>query len=306
MLLTDSRGGSSGDQRSPGGRLGRALRLVLVVAGAGWALGASASPADPAEQAGPALAHLRTMPPIYRLVYTRTRTDERIDTAQQRLVTACMAKVGLTYTAPPPAKAGHAAEGPRPFGLESLDAPDADRARSVREEQRPDAVAYTRALYGDPEKRLSGRGERLSVSRPATGCLAEAEQRLLGDARQRWIQLRVLLFEAEQRSRDLLDQDSGFRAANAGWRRCMNRAGFTAPDPLRLLATLPAGTDVRTHPATRADTRCKASTGYLRIAYTRLAVVQTEVLGADPSIVRDWRGILARQDAAARAALGAG
>ncbi|MET8910357.1 hypothetical protein [Micromonospora sp. NPDC004551] len=304
MLLTGDGRGSSGGRRSPGGRLARTVLLVLLVANAGWALGASAAPADNADRPEPALAQLRTTPPIYRLVYTRSSADERIDTAQQRLVGLCMGRLGFTYTAPPPAAAGQPAEGPRPFGLESLDSPDTGEAPAVREEQRPDAAAYTRALYGDPKKRLVGRGKWLSASRPGAGCLAEAEQRLMGDARQRWIQLRVLLFEAEQRSRDLLDRDAEFQAANREWQRCMQRTGITASDPLRLLAALPAGSDVRTHPATRADTRCKTSTGYLRIAYTRLAVVQTEVLGADPSIVRDWRRILARQDAAARAALG--
>jgi hypothetical protein len=42
----------------------------------------------------------------------------------------------------------------------------------------------------------------------------------------------------------------------------------------------------------------------VRVSCSTLAAVQAGVLGADPSIVRDLRPILAHQDAAARAALG--
>jgi hypothetical protein len=313
VLLRDIVRGRSGDPRSPGGRAARIAIALLVVAGVAWALAAAAarrtSMADPpASVSQPAaMADLHKLPPIYPLVYTRTESDERIEAAQERLVTACMAKRGFSYDPGTPAKADEAADGPAPFGLESLEARGMDPDASLPPET-PGGKGkpYARALFGDPERRVTARGERTGFSRPATGCLAAAEQRLLGDARVRWMQLRVLLFEAEQESRRLLERDTAFRAATGRWRECMERAGFTVPDPLRLPETVPPETEIRTHPAARSDVRCKAETGYLTTAYTRLAAVQRRLLSEDPSVLADWKSLMRRQDTAARKVLGAG
>jgi hypothetical protein len=254
------------------------------------------------------LARLQARPPIYALVYTWTESGERIALAQQRLAKACMARLGFRYDPAAPAKSDAVAEDrPAPFGLESLDPPAADGpGASPSEAPAGTSQAYARALFGDPNRHVTAHGTRLRVSRPANGCLAEAEQRLLGNGRVRWIQLRILLFEMEGQSRQLLEHDPAFRAANSRWQQCMRNAGFDWPGPRQLLHSLPARTDIRTNPTTRADVQCKAKTGYLTTAYARLADVQRKRLAGDPTVLADWTSLLHRQDSAARAVLAAG
>lgn len=301
MLLNISVLGRSGDQRSPGGRA--KAGLLVLAASAAWALTGSAAESNADTWQAPPLAELRKLPPIHPLVYEQTATDERIEAAQRKLVGACMAERGFGYRPGVPATSS---AGPMPFGLESLDAaattlPDDELPAEVTGDE---AERYAQTLYGDPDARLTAQGSRMSVSRPETGCLAEAERRLLGDGRPRWMQLRVLLFEAEQEARYLVDQDPLFRAANARWAACMRGSGFPVPDPLELLESLPARTDLGAHPAARADVRCKQDVHYFHTAYARLAQMQRQVLAAEPAVLTDWERLMHRQATAADEVLG--
>jgi len=298
--LTDYPGGLPGDRKSPGsrpsqhGRLGLFAALVAAVAGL---LAASA----PVPQVASTPATRQDMPPIYALLDVRNDLDQRTAEAKRLLITACMAEQGFRYSdAGEDVADEEAGNGLRLFGLESLgDIED----RSLREPA-PRGEAYGRALFGDPDKRVVATGARVVVSRPATGCLAEAEYRLLGDLRLRRMQLRMVLFDAERDTREQLDGDAEFRAANERWRVCMKLAGFDAPDPMRLLAAVPGNSDLRSQPAVRADLRCKTETGYLRAAYDRLTVIQQAWLDGHPEVATDWNAIRNRQAAAARQVLG--
>nr|WSY54736.1 hypothetical protein OG999_34445 [Streptomyces sp. NBC_00886] len=46
--------------------------------------------------------------------------------------------------------------------------------------------------------------------------------------------------------------------------------------------------------------RCKSDTGYLRTAYTGLAVVQRARLDVHPAVLTTWRSLMQRQDGVAR------
>ncbi|MGH3995641.1 MAG: hypothetical protein ACRDSN_24630, partial [Pseudonocardiaceae bacterium] len=81
-------------------------------------------------------------------------------------------------------------------------------------------------------------------------------------------------------------------------------AGIDAPNPTALLRSLPDGTDVTTHPATRADVRCKHETGYLVTAYARLSTLQRSWMDAHRSVVDEWINLRLRQDTVARQVLG--
>jgi hypothetical protein len=279
------------------------LALAALIASAA-ACDTSRSPvgADQPSRPSAALAVLHKLPPIYALVYIPTAVDQRIALAEQRLTTACMAKRGFRYDPTPPAQTQDTVwAGPTPFGLETLD-PPATTGPTPAPSEPPESQReqYGRALSGDPQRRITARGARIRVSAPRDGCIAETQRRLRGSGRVRWMQLRVLLYEAEQDARQQLDRDPEFRAANARWQRCMHDAGFPWADPMQLLHALPADADIRTSPATRADVRCKDQTGYLTVAYTRLAAAQQKPLDKDPTLVRDWRSLLHRQDVAAR------
>lgn len=167
----------------------------------------------------------------------------------------------------------------------------------------PRGEEFNRALFGNPDQRLAARGAKLEVSRPATGCLAEADQRLLGKGRIRWMQLTVLLHEAEQTAREQLDQDPAFRELTARWQRCMNQAGFRARDPREIVGSLSAEVDLGAAPAAVADIRCKRETTFLAVAYTRLAQHQQDQLDREPRLARDWATLQERQDAVARRTL---
>lgn len=279
--------------------------VLMVVPGPGRTAattdsGASRAP-DPGMPRGPDAGQ----PPIYALVYSWTEAGERITLAQQQLITECMTARGFRYRPAAPATARDvAADRPTPFGLESLE--PRETGEPLSEDTRAGGEEYGRALYGPPEQRIRARGSRITVSGPAAGCLAEAENRLLGTNRQRWMQLRILLLEAEEESRRRLDDDPEFRAGTAQWRECMRQAGFDSADPRRLFDEMPPETDIGNEPAARADVACKTRTGYLAIAYARLTEMQRIRLAEDPSISADWHSLLAAQDAVARDVLDIG
>ena len=298
--LTEQPGGLPGDRKSPGSRPLRHGRLGLYAALVAAVVGLSAASA-PVSQVVAAPATRHGMPPIYALLDVRNDLDRRIAEAKRLLVTACMAEQGFRYTdAGEHVADEEAGNGLRLFGFEALD----DLEDRSPQEPAPQGEAYGRALFGDPDKRVVATGARVVVSRPATGCLAEAEYRLLGDLRLRRMQLRMQLFDAERDTGEQLHGDAEFRAANERWRACMKLNGFDAPDPMRLLAVLPDNADPRSHPAVQTDLRCKAETGYLRAAYDRLAVIQQTWLDRHPEVATDWNAIRNRQAAAARQVLG--
>ncbi|HEY0640835.1 MAG TPA: hypothetical protein VGD67_24655 [Pseudonocardiaceae bacterium] len=263
--------------------------MALAVAGAGVAglLTASAPPQEAAAQA-------RAVPPIHRLVYVITEADRRITEARHRLIAECVAAQGLAYTARAETVTGDQALAElRPFGLEHL---EGVTSTAVPPETPAADERLARALFGDPERRVVARGERLEVSLPAEGCQAEAENRLLGpENRVRATEVRLRLYDGEREAREQVDDDAALRRATAAWRSCLAGLGFDAPDPVRLLATLPPDADVRTHPATAADVRCKRRTGYLDVAYERLAARQQAWLDAHPGLADEWRALRHRQ-----------
>ncbi|MFJ8106577.1 hypothetical protein [Streptomyces sp. NPDC096132] len=298
--------------RGSRGRRVAALLLVLAVGATAWAFGTRAGGSEPgaAHAAAPSPAELDELgrkPPIYALVYSWGPEKERIATAQQRLITTCMARKGFTYRAAPVAAAGETdIPRPRPFGVETLETlePPADEATESLPPEQPRSEAFTRALFGDQDDTVSVKGRYVDVSQPSTGCQAEAEKRLLGDGRLRWLTLRLRLGEGEKESLSGLDRDRAFRTVTARWRSCMAHAGFEAESPVRLLKALPAGTEVRTHPAVRADVRCKADTDYLPTAYSRLAALQQRWLDAHPDVLADRTALFLRQQSAADRVLG--
>ncbi len=287
---------------SPGGRpslVRGGLFAVLVAAAVG--LVAASAPTQQVAAAAPTQGRGAGLPPIYGLLDGRNDVDRRIGEAERLLVTACMAEQGFRYSDAGEQVDGDGADsGLRLFGLESVD--DLD----VRPPEEPSSQgeAYGRALFGDPDKRIVATGARVAVSRPATGCLADAENRLLGDLRPRRMQLRMQLFDAERDTREQLDGDAKFRTANERWRACMALAGVDAQDPLQLLTDLAEGTGPRSNPAVLADLRCKTETDYLRTAYDRLAVIQQAWLDRHPDVAPEWNAIRDHQAAAASQVLG--
>ncbi|MDX3229192.1 hypothetical protein [Streptomyces sp. ME19-01-6] len=289
-----------GDTRARRVPRGLVVALVLVTTlAAGVLTGCSRGTAPPPEPP-PSLAELKARLPLYRFLYALTADDVRVSEARQRLIAACMDRHGFRYTPPPaPRTSDHATSYPAPFGLEPADlVPPA-----VPEE--PRGEAYVRALYGDPDKRISATDRTLRVTRPATGCQADAEERLLSDGRVRWLTLRLRLDDGEKQSRGAIGQSVEFRAVGDRWQRCMRQAGFDDSDPVALQRDLPAEADARTGPRARADLRCKESTGYLTTAYTVLGAAQRAWLTEHPTVERDWTALRDRQIRAAHDALGA-
>ncbi|AJF64941.1 hypothetical protein [Streptomyces vietnamensis] len=252
-------------------------------------------------------AELHRRPPVTELLFT---PNDRSHEAQRQFAITCMAKRGYRYA---PVGAAEAAEGgdqlPQPFGLESA-SPAPEAAPPVTEAPpkpgSPESTeAYARALFGDQSKRVTAKGIRMSVSRPGNGCLAEAEKRVLGDGRMRWLQVRIMLFEAQEQARKDVEKDPAFKAVTARWRTCMDRAGFTEPDPARLLASLRTPGARASSTALATDLRCKDETGYLDTAYTRLAAVQQRWLDRNPAVARDWKTLTDRQERESREVLSA-
>ncbi|WP_190035450.1 hypothetical protein [Streptomyces fructofermentans] len=281
--------------------------LTATVGATTWALAdARARNPEPRPHRPPspaALAEQGLRPPIYAQLYAWTRSGEQIATAQQQVLVSCMAERGFTIEPAPVAKAGDAAVSrPTPFGLETLEEIGADSQRQAPPEQ-PQGEAFNRALYGRPGHEISVKGKLLKVSMPAGGCQAEAEKHMLGDGRVRWTELRMQLNEGEQTAFRWLKRDSHFREANEGWRQCMLTNRVQAKDPLDLIRALPPDTDIRTHPATKADVHCKQETGYLRTAYARLAVMQQRWLDDHPDVLKDRTALRDRQLTIARQVL---
>ena len=276
------------------------LALVLMVAGGAWAFAdRSGEPVSAARQQAATADELSARLPLYRLLHAPTDAQWRIDEAQRQLTIACMTKLGFRYgPAPAPKPSGTDAEHPTPFGLETL-TPAGTSAAEDGPSEVPQSKAFARALYGDPDKLISAHGKLIKVSRPADGCQAEAEKRLLGDERLQWLQLDIQLGEGEQEARKQLNNDPAFRAANARWAQCMHEAGFQQKDPLSLLYGLPRDTDLSTNSAAHADVRCKADTDYLRVSYTRLNAVQQTWLAKHASTLTAWNSLQRRQNAAA-------
>jgi len=177
--------------------------VVLVVLTA--FLSASAAPVAATGQAG-----ARVIPPMFRMLYLPDDQDRQITEARAALVTRCMASHGYNYSAQvDDITEDEALAALRPFGLESLE--------NLTTEPLPPEPShdedYARALFGDPGQRVRARGERLGMSLPANGCQADAERRLLGDQRERGLELRLRIYDGERDAREQLDQDEAFLAA---------------------------------------------------------------------------------------------
>ncbi|MFJ9629636.1 hypothetical protein ACIRU8_18195 [Streptomyces sp. NPDC101175] len=286
--------------------IGAAVLVLLLVAGVtAWALTSRTASAPPG-RSDPSLAGLAERLPFFGLLYEQSTAEIQVAEAQRQLAIDCMARQGFTYRPVQVAGATGTAEAqPAPFGLESLTPPQPASSSPAPAEESP-SPAFTRALFGDPAKRISAKGTTIRVSRPADGCLAEAEIRLLGADRLRWLQLRVQLGDGEQAARQQLAQDPRFRAATERWRQCMRTAGYDQKDPVTLLYGLPRGTDPARNPLTRADVRCKEDTGYLTTAYGRLEAAQQNWLDRHASLLSQWDALQLRRENAARKVLKAG
>ncbi|HEU5472931.1 MAG TPA: hypothetical protein VFV67_19985 [Actinophytocola sp.] len=284
--------------RSGGSPPGRHVRAIAATLAAGLtALLLSGS----APHVATGQADTRVVPPMYRMMYVPDDQDRRISEAREVLVTNCMAAHGLSYaTHVEDITEAEALAALQPFGLESLDdlTTEPAPAEPVHSEE------YARVLFGDPDQRMVARGERLEISSPGTGCLADAEYRLLGDQRQRASELRLRLYDGERDARERLDRDPAFLAATQRWRTCVNRFGIDAANPGDLLDKLPDDVVAATDPALRADLRCKRETGYLDTAYARLAELQDDWLTAHADLTGEWLALRQRQDHVARQVLG--
>ncbi|MET9463075.1 hypothetical protein ABZY05_50385 [Streptomyces canus] len=277
-----------------------AVVLILAVALTAWVVHGRSSPATRPTTTGSADVDadaLNRRLPFQRLLYLPSAAILRVQRAEQRLTVACMRRHGFTFK---PATSAASDEHPTPFGLESL-APQPPAASVPPERSRGEA--FTRALYGDPDKRISAKGTMFKISRPADGCQAEAEKQLLGNSRLRWLQLRIRLGEGEKEARDLLEKDGDYRALQARWGRCMRQTGFQQKDPLSVLLSLPRGTQPAANAAARADMRCKDATHYLPTAYNRLRVVQQDWLDDHSATLAEWNRLQTHQDALARKVL---
>ncbi|MFD5648672.1 hypothetical protein [Streptomyces sp. NPDC127039] len=293
--------------RRPHRKAGAALLVLvplLLVATAAWVLTdrSTTTASPPAEPAAHRLDVLRSRLPFHGLLRAPSDATRRAHEAEQRLVAACMADRGFSYT-PAPAATDDSGTGSAPFGPEPHGTPvDAGQPVPQPSEQPRDAD-FTRALYGDPDRRISAHNEAIEVTRPATGCLAEAQEHLLGKAgRVRDLSLRLVLDQGERDALRDLGEDAAQRAVTARWQTCMAERGITAENPARLTAELPPGTGTG-HPSVRADLACKKRTGYLERAYARLAATQRHWLDAHPEPVAEWRTLRRNEDAAARRVL---
>ncbi|MEV7563964.1 hypothetical protein [Streptomyces tanashiensis] len=285
-----------------------ALTAVAVLAGAaavvgGWTL---AAPPDSTPPVPAAATASHALPQVTERLFRWTEVDYRSTEAQRRYAVACMARHGFRYEPPAPPLPGTGGDQrPQPFGQESA-APPAETPPPAEKPPAPGSAetgkAYGLALFGDQKKRVTAKGTRgMKVSRPGDGCLAEGETRVLGDGRMRWLQVRIMLFEAQEQARADLEKDPEFRALNGRWRACMDEAGFTGrTDPARLLGALRTEAARHADGSLTADLRCKESTGYLPTAYARLAALQQRWLDGHPDVDRDWKALLRRQDEATR------
>jgi hypothetical protein len=248
---------------------------------------------------------LRSRLPFDPLLRTPAGTARRVHKAEQQLITACMARHGFRYQAAPSTRAGTAGGGPGQFGIDTLTPRSAAEPAGAQPSERPRGKAFTRALYGDPKRQISARNKAISVQGSATGCLAEAQTRLLGaGGPQRELTLRVRLDQGERDALQALARDSAYRRATARWRACVRQAGITAKDPQQLAAGLSPDKPLAAQPAARADITCKQTTGYLRQAYGRLAVMQQRWLEAHQGTETAWKALRKRKANAAARLLG--
>ncbi|MGV9879597.1 hypothetical protein [Streptomyces sp. NPDC003006] len=282
-----------------------ALALLALTGMTAWALHDSKPPParQSAPQSGPEPAVLRSRLPFHPLLHTPTSTSRRVHEARQRLITRCMAKHGFRYQAPPVDATASAdtGSGPAQFGIETLGPPGSAGRPDTQPAEKPRSKAFGRALYGDPQRRISARNKEISVSRPATGCAADAERRLLNTGGpQRDLTLRLQLDQGERDALRTLGKDSEFLTATARWRSCMRQAGFTTvKDPQRHAAALRPDTPLTEQPAARADVTCKHATGYLKRSYARLAMLQQRWLDANPQPAAEWHSLRQREGEAA-------
>jgi hypothetical protein len=145
-----------------------------------------------------------------------------------------------------------------------------------------------------------------SSARAATGCLAEAQARLLGgkDARQRELGLRLTLDQGERDAVAALADDSALRTADADWSACMADKGVKATTPAEFARKLPEGTDLGTDRTVAADLGCKRSTDYLERAYGRLAALQQDWLDRHTEDADAWRSLRSHEAEEAGKVLG--
>ncbi|MEU4624815.1 hypothetical protein AB0G04_33190 [Actinoplanes sp. NPDC023801] len=247
---------------------------------------------------------MREQPPIYEATYHRGDVKYLVDQAKTKLISPCMARFGLSYREPERADSPEDNAMLRPFGVEST----AERAPAVPAEPEVPVAggkAYGLALYGPPNRLVQARGEKITVTAPAVGCEADAERRLLGDKRVRQMELRILLFEAEERSLEAFDADRSFAPVRSAWRDCMRDAGFgKAADPATLHSELPASTNLATDPSVAADLACKARLDYLPRAYATMAAIQQRELARTPGALDEYNAIQQAQVTEARDVLG--
>ncbi|MEU2721758.1 hypothetical protein [Streptomyces smyrnaeus] len=277
-----------------------ALSAALLCGGAGWALAGPAAPSARPSGATAELAELKADVPLNRVLYAPTDADVRVSVAKQRLITDCMADKGFDYQPPPVPRVSAAdVEYPKPFGLEpTVRGGSQQPTERLREKKR--SKAFSRALFGDPDRRISVKGKELKVTRPATGCQADAERRLSGNARVRLLELRLLLGDGEKHSRGAVAKDADLRKVNRAWQKCMARAGHDQKNPMGVVKKLKPGEDVRKSPLAQADLECKETTDYLATAYKALASAQRHWLGEHSKAFAEWKALNRRQQAAAR------
>lgn len=263
--------------------------------------GCQTSPAAAPSTAGEG----RPVPPVNAVLYGVEEVDRAVNAAQELLVQKCMRRLGFTYAINPTIDVSEV-DRPQLFGLESLARKQGSPAKAATPET-PQGEAYGRALFGEESTRISVTGaDGVFVSRPGNGCLAQAEERLVGDQRRRQIELRLQLASVETEAENRLYQDEEFRRVHGAWQDCMSDAGFELTSPLQVFADLRPGQDVATLPVAQADIGCKEQQRYLDVAYSRLAAAQHTLLDARPGLIEEWRTLLERKLRAARTVLGAG
>lgn len=115
--------------------------------------------------------------------------------------------------------------------------PNARYANALPEAER---IRLSRAYFGDPAKGmltidLPAGG---TISRPATGCLAEAEQALYGDL-SAWFRAKKIATGLTSLYVPDLIEDPRFVAALREWSECMSRAGQHYRTPAQIRERLP-------------------------------------------------------------------
>lgn len=270
----------------------------MLAATIGWSFHHSDDPRQ--DEPTSSLVTLRTALPLHGLLNSSTETARQVHRAEQSLIATCMARRGFAYEqAPDPAPAGSetASTDKSYFGIESVDPAAGESAAPGQQPvERNRGQGFDRALYGDPERRISAQNKVIRVTRPATGCLTEAQTRLLGrDGRQRDLTLRLTLDQGERDAVESLADDTAFRAADTDWRTCMADTGVNASDPRDFAQHLPTDTDLATNPSVTADLTCKKRTRYLERAYGRLAAMQQDWLARHREHAAEWRSLRAHE-----------